>query len=417
MTAQLKIMKKVILVLCLCVGMIQLVCAQAKLPNSTATSTTKEEQTLLDISKTKWIWMADKNVDSLNGLFDEKCVFVHMGGSWGKSQELSTIKGGGIWYKKAAVYGASVNILGNTAILLNDIDLLAVVGGNEVTHAFMVTEVYIKQKGKWKMGSLTFSTLLRPVKMNTNAQHSLEKLWESDSLFIRNPESVLYDAISNSLFVSSMGSGSVVHLDNSGKLIKKDVVTGLNSNKGSALFNDLLYTAETSAVAVIDVDKGTIIKRIPVEGAQMLNDLAMDAKGVIYVSDTRSGKVYRIEEGKPTVYLENMPGANGLLTVNGDLYVLTSTSLQKVDANKAVTKIADGFDSGLDGIVMVAENEFILSNYQGVLYYVKSDGTKQVLLDTRADHIMANDIGYNSKTRTLYVPSYSTSRIIAYRVK
>jgi hypothetical protein len=30
----------------------------------------------------------------------------------------------------------------------------------------MVTEVYLKENGKWKLGSLTFSTLLRPVKMN-----------------------------------------------------------------------------------------------------------------------------------------------------------------------------------------------------------------------------------------------------------
>ncbi|MGG9961249.1 DUF4440 domain-containing protein [Ferruginibacter sp. SUN106] len=124
-----------------------------------------EEQEIKDISKQKWSWMADKNVDSLNVLFDEKSMFIHMGGSWGKTQELSTIKSGGIWYKKAEVYSVSVNIIGNTAILLNDIDLLAVVGGNEVTHAFMVTEVYTKENGKWKMGSLTFSQLLRPVKM------------------------------------------------------------------------------------------------------------------------------------------------------------------------------------------------------------------------------------------------------------
>ncbi len=152
----------------LCIISVQLSHAQANLPNSTARSTTKEEQEILDISKTKWGWMSDKNVEALNGLFNEKCVFVHMGGSWGKSQELNVIKSGGIWYKKAEVYSASVNIFGNTAILLNDIDLLAVVGGNEVTHAFMVTEVYLKENGKWKMGSLTFSTLLRPVKMNSN---------------------------------------------------------------------------------------------------------------------------------------------------------------------------------------------------------------------------------------------------------
>jgi hypothetical protein len=410
-------MKQVILGMVLCIAFVQLVYAQAKLPNSKATGTTKEEQKLLDLSKTKWTWMADKNVVALNGLFAENCVFVHMGGSWGKEQELNTIKGGMIWYKKAAVYGASVNIFGNTAILLNDIDLLAVVGGNEVTHAFMVTEVYIKERGKWKMGSLTFSTLLRPVKMSNTAQHGLEKIWESDSLAIRNPESVLYDTISNTLYVSSMGSGSVVHLDTNGKVIKKDLVTGLNSNKGSALFNGLLYTAETAAIAVIDVNKGTIIKRIPVEGAQMLNDVAMDAKGVIYVSDTRSGKVYKIDDDKPVVYLENMPGANGLLTVNTDLYVVTATSFQKVDGNKVITKIADGFESGLDGIVMIGENEFIISNYQGILYHVNANGTKQLLLDTRTNRIMANDISYNSKTKTLYVPSFSTNRIIAYKVK
>ena len=123
-------------------------------------------------------------------------------------------------------------------------------------------------------------------------------------------------------------------------------MTGLNSNKGSALFNGLLYTAETSAIAVIDVDKASIVKRIPVEGAVMLNDVAVDSKGVVYVSDTRTGKVYRIEGDKPAVYLENMPGANGLLTANTDLYVLTSTRFQKVDASKVITKIADGFENG-----------------------------------------------------------------------
>jgi len=143
-------MKKAIIAMLLCLSSLQFVHAQASLPSAPPASPTKEEQELLDLSKTKWALMADKKVDELTGLFDEKCVFVHMGGSWGKTQELNTIKGGFIWYKKAEVYGASVNIFGNTAILLNDIDLLAVVGGNEVVHAFMVTEVYLKENGKWK---------------------------------------------------------------------------------------------------------------------------------------------------------------------------------------------------------------------------------------------------------------------------
>ncbi len=136
----------------------------------TSTGNSPEQQEIINLSKQKWSWMADKNVDSLNGLFEDKSMFVHMGGSWGKTQELSTIKGGGIWYKKAEVYAVIVNIFGNAAILLNDIDLQAVVGGREVTNPFMVTEVYIKENGKWKMGSLTFSHLMRPVKMNNNQQ-------------------------------------------------------------------------------------------------------------------------------------------------------------------------------------------------------------------------------------------------------
>ena len=132
----------------------------------TSTNNTPEQQEVINLSKQKWQWMADKNVDSLGVLFDDKSMFIHMGGSWGKTQELNTIKSGGIWYKKAEVYAVIVNVIGNTAILLNDIDLVAEVGGREVTNPFMVTEVYIKDNGKWKMGSLTFSHLLRPVKMN-----------------------------------------------------------------------------------------------------------------------------------------------------------------------------------------------------------------------------------------------------------
>ena len=134
-------------------------------PNIPTKSNTPEEQQILNLSKQKWVWMADKNVDSLNPLFHEKSMFVHMGGSWGKEQEINVIKSGGIWYKKAEVYSALVNIIDNTAILLNDIGLVAAVGGNDVTNPFMVTEVYIKENGKWTMGSLTFSRLMRPVKL------------------------------------------------------------------------------------------------------------------------------------------------------------------------------------------------------------------------------------------------------------
>lgn len=118
------------------------------------------EQEIINLSKEKWQWMSDKKVDTLNALFHEKAVFVHMGGSMTKEQELGVIKSGGIHYKQADIHEVSVNIMGTVAILLNRITLLAVVGGNEVTNPFMVTEVYLKEGEKWKLGSMSFTRLL-----------------------------------------------------------------------------------------------------------------------------------------------------------------------------------------------------------------------------------------------------------------
>jgi hypothetical protein len=118
---------------------------------------TKSEQEIIRLSKDKWDWMSAKDSEKLDKLFDEKSVFVHMGGSWGKKQELDVIKSGGIWYKKADIHDVSVNIIDNTAIILTKMDLVAVVGGNEVTNSFIVTEVYIKNGGSWKLGSLSFT--------------------------------------------------------------------------------------------------------------------------------------------------------------------------------------------------------------------------------------------------------------------
>lgn len=127
-----------------------------------AQSSDSEKEAVIQLSKTKWQWMADKEADKLAELFDDKSVFVHMGGTWGKEREVNIIRSGGIWYKKADIHEVSVEIIDNTAILLNRITLVAEVGGNEVVNPFMVTEVYIKKDGVWKMGSLSFTKLNTP---------------------------------------------------------------------------------------------------------------------------------------------------------------------------------------------------------------------------------------------------------------
>jgi 4-carboxymuconolactone decarboxylase len=87
-----------------------------------------KEHELLSISRDKWRLMAEKNVDSLAMLFNEKAIFVHMGATMTKEQELGVIK----------------------------------VGGNEVVNPFSVTEVYVQENGKWSLASLSFTKLLVP---------------------------------------------------------------------------------------------------------------------------------------------------------------------------------------------------------------------------------------------------------------
>lgn len=126
---------------------------------STPTSYTKEEQEVINLSKDKWQWMADKNVEKLAPLFHDESKFVHMSGTWKKDEELEIIKTGSIWYKKADVKDVAIELINNTAIVWSRITLTAEVRGNDVVTEFTVTEVYKKQKKDWKLLALTFSSV------------------------------------------------------------------------------------------------------------------------------------------------------------------------------------------------------------------------------------------------------------------
>jgi hypothetical protein len=132
---------------------------EAPKPNESK-ATSEVDDAVLALSKDKWQWMADRKVDELENLFHKEAVFVHMGGTMSRDQELEVIKSGTIQYKKADIQESSVRVIDKTAIVLNRIRLLAVVGGNEVTNPFTVTEVYVQQDGKWLLASLSFTRML-----------------------------------------------------------------------------------------------------------------------------------------------------------------------------------------------------------------------------------------------------------------
>ena len=117
------------------------------------------EQEIIDLSKQKWQWMADKNVDELASLFHDASKFVHMSGSWKKARELEIIESGSIWYKNTIVHDTDVEIIDNTAVVWSRITLEAHVRGNDVANEFTATEVYVKVEGKWKLLDLTFSSV------------------------------------------------------------------------------------------------------------------------------------------------------------------------------------------------------------------------------------------------------------------
>jgi hypothetical protein len=256
------------------------------------------------------------------------------------------------------------------------------------------------------------------------SQHQLVKLWETDTL-LHTPESVLPDKTHNILYVSDIdgaadakdGVGGISKVGLDGKIIDANWVTGLNAPKGLGLYKNTIYVADLDEVDAININTGKIEKKIPVEGAKFLNDIAVDKKGAVYVSDTRLGKVYKIENGKASTLLSNLKGPNGLYVDGDDLYILDNGSLLKMNADKSTTKIADGMESSTDGLEKVKDKDFLASCWVGTIYYVNADGSIQKLLDTTAEKSNTADIGFNAEKNIVYVPTFMKNKVVAYQLK
>ncbi|TKC00500.1 SMP-30/gluconolactonase/LRE family protein [Pedobacter cryophilus] len=259
--------------------------------------------------------------------------------------------------------------------------------------------------------------------VTANAQVTLTKLWETTDL--PTPESVLPTKNGKSLYVSLIdgdaakadGKGGIAILSEDGKIINKNWVTGLNAPKGMGIYKGKLYVADLNEVVVIEVKAGKITNKIPVEGTVFLNDIAIDAKGGVYVSDTRLGHIYKIENNKVALYLDKMTNANGLKVVGDNLFILSGPTLLKVDAERKITTIAKGLASGGDGIEPIAANTFLVSCWVGLVYEVKMDGTVTQLMDTRKQKINTADLGYNAQKKTAYIPTFFKNSVIAYQLK
>lgn len=268
-----------------------------------------------------------------------------------------------------------------------------------------------------------FTLLLILFSIKVEAQ-KLEKLWETDSVF-KVPESVIFDEVNKVLYVSNIdgtnswvkdGIGSIAKLSLDGRPINIEWIKGLDAPKGMGIFKNHLYVADLTHIVVVDIKKSVIKNYIEIDSAIGLNDLTIDTEGNIYVSDSKAKKVFKVKDNIPELLLQNLKAPNGLLVFNESLLLLDAGGLYEIMNDKTLVKITDGMEGGTDGVVHVGDNEFIVSCWQGVIWFVNKEGEKKILLDTRLEKINTADIWFNEKEQIVYVPTFLKNKIVAYKL-
>lgn len=272
------------------------------------------------------------------------------------------------------------------------------------------------------MKSILTTLLLAGSFLAQAQKHTLKQLWQTDSI-VAIPESVLADAKSGMLYISLIdggpweadGKGGIARMNSDGTGYDSTWVTGLSAPKGMGIHGNRLYVADISNVAVIDIPNKKIEKTIAIEGASGLNDVTVADNGVVYVSDSRTARIWRIEGDKPSLYLENMQGVNGLKAVKDGLIIASGKNFLKADARKKLTTIAE-LPQGGDGIEPIGNGDYLVSAWSGYVFYVDRDGKLETILETHADKKQTADIGYDPVKKIMYVPTFFAKTVTAYQL-
>jgi hypothetical protein len=252
----------------------------------------------------------------------------------------------------------------------------------------------------------------------------LKELWTSDTS-LRTPESVLYHEADQILYVSNIDGGpweddkkgfiSKLNLD--GSIESLHWITGLSAPKGLCLVGDQLFVADINRLVQIDIRRGQIMKIIPVEGSEGLNDVSADAKGMVYVTDSKTKKVHRFDTKKghiETIHT-SLQGPNGILALPSQTFILDGGQL-KVQQGKSELVTLGMIGNGADGIEAIDATNYIVSCWPGEVYHISLKPTVQatLLLDTKNQKLNAADIGYDPKKKIVYLPTFFGNTVVAY---
>ncbi|MFB6341347.1 hypothetical protein ACE1ET_06475 [Saccharicrinis sp. FJH62] len=266
----------------------------------------------------------------------------------------------------------------------------------------------------------------KPKQAEETVKYSLEKIWETDSL-LTTSESAVFDSVHNVIYVSCIngdprtkdGNGFIAKVSPEGKIIDRYWITTLDAPKGLGLYKNILYAADIDNIAVVNTSEDKIMERLPVFNAGMLNDITVAPNGRIYVSDMDSDNVYTALDGEVDLFLNkeiNRP--NGLLDQKDDLLILSMSDgeLYSVDFDSMTkSKALDGLPSA-DGIIEVADQTYIVSNWNGELTLITPDMKKQSLLNTIDKKINTADIGFIKDKNIVLVPTFGHNTLAAYKL-
>lgn len=274
------------------------------------------------------------------------------------------------------------------------------------------------------MRKVLLSCLLLLSCMGVRAQYRLQFLWETKAE-LPVPESILYSKSENLFYVSMVdglsaemdGKGAIAKINTDGSVKDLNWATGLHAPKGMGVYHHKLYVADMDAVAVIDLPSGKILNRITIEGAKMLNDLAVAQDGSIYVTDSKAGRIHVLRQEQPTLLLDSLVNPNGILAIDDRLYFVDSGVLYALGKNKKKRKLAEGMLASTDGLQQVDETDFLVSAWAGAVYYVQGNGKVALLLDTQQEKMNTADFYYDKQSKVLYVPTFYRKTIAAYQLK
>lgn len=272
------------------------------------------------------------------------------------------------------------------------------------------------------------------------APAAAQEIWSLDGF--QAPESVLLDTERNVLYVSNVGEGGdpsakdgngfISKVSPDGTMQEAEWVTGFDAPKGLTMQGSTLYVTDIDKLIAIDVESGEISGTWTAEGAQFLNDPAVDASGRVFVSDMAIDRLYVLENDALSVFLEDagLQHPNGLYAeeerlvvaawgqdLQADFTTKVPGRLIAVDlASKAISDVGSGAPVGnLDGLEADGAGNWLATDWiGGALYRIGADGTAEQLMDLNAG---SADLEFIAAEKLAIVPMMMDGRIVAYRIE